>query len=105
MVKPVLVRIIGAPVACGTEVTDTWRQLSALVGGQLRRRYGKAVQVEYFDLFDPGCPPLPPNAELPLVLVDGKVVTSGGKLSVPLIRRAVDASGVPPRTPVMSGTD
>lgn len=105
MVTPVRVVIVGAPVAaCGAAVKDTWRDLSAWVGGQLRHRYSDAVHVEYFDLFEPGCPPMPPDAaELPLVLVDGKVVTSGGKLSVPLIRRAVEAAGVTPGTPVPSG--
>jgi len=96
MVTPVDVTIVGAPVACGPEVKDAWRELSLWVKGQLRSRYGDAVQLEYHDLFDPGCPPLPSNVELPLVFVDGKVVTSGGKLSVPLIRRAVEAAGVHP---------
>ena len=40
-----------------------------------------------FDLFDPGCPPLPPNAQLPLVLVNGDVVSNGGKISLPVIRK------------------
>lgn len=97
MVTPVDVVIVGAPVACGPEAKDIWRELSLWVGDQLRHTYGDTVRVGYFDLFEPGCPPLPPDAvELPLVFVDGKVVTSGGKLSVPLIRRAVEAAGVHP---------
>ena len=47
----------------------------------------------YHDLFDVGCPPLPPGASLPLVLVNGEVLTNGDKLSLPLIRRAVEALG------------
>jgi len=106
MVKAVEIVIVGAPVACGTEVKDTWRELSAWVGGQLQHTYGDAVRVVYFDLFEPDCPPLPPNVgELPLVLVDGSVVVSGGKLSVPLIRRAVEAARDIPSTPVPSGAD
>lgn len=106
MVKAVEVVIVGAPVACGAEVEDTWRDLSAWVGGQLQHTYGDAVRVVYFDLFEPGCPPLPPDAaELPLVLVDGNVLTSGGKLSVPLIRRAVEAARDIPGTSVPAGTD
>jgi hypothetical protein len=46
--------------------------------------------VQYFDLFDSTCPPLPPDAQLPLVLVNGEVLSSGGKISVPLIRKHVD---------------
>jgi hypothetical protein len=104
MVKAVEVVIVGAPEACGVEVKDTWRDLSGWVGGQLQHTYGDAVRVVYFDLFEPGCPPLPPDAaELPLVLVDGKVLTSGGKLSVPLIRRAVEAARVISGTPATSG--
>ncbi|HEX9123918.1 MAG TPA: hypothetical protein VF984_11285 [Actinomycetota bacterium] len=99
MVRPVRVTIVGAPVACGAEVKDTWRELSQWVAGQLHRRYGDAVLVEYYDLFDPGCPPLPPDAELPLVLLNGEILTSGGKLSVPSIRRAVEALGVTPGLP------
>lgn len=99
MVRPVHVEIVGAPVSCGPEVKDTWRELAGWVAGQLDRRYGDAVKVEYHDLFDRDCPPLPPDAELPLVMVDGDVLTSGGKLSVPNIRRAVEALGVRPRAP------
>lgn len=94
MVTPVRVTIVGAPVSCGAEVKDTWRELSEWVAGQLRRRYGEAVRVQYHDLFDASCPPLPPDASLPLVMVNGEVLTSGGKLSLPLIRRAVEALGV-----------
>jgi len=104
MVKAVEVLIVGAPVVCGDEVKDAWRDLSAWVGGQLQHTYGDAVRVMYFDLFEPGCPPLPPDAaELPLVLVNGKLLTSGGKLSVPLIRRAVEAARVIRSTPATSG--
>jgi disulfide oxidoreductase YuzD len=107
MVTVARVAIIGAPVSCGDEVKDTWRELARWVAAQLRRRYGDSVQVEYHDLFDPECPPLPPDAQLPLVMVNGEVLTSGGKLSLPLIRRAVDAAGAmrgePDRTPISEG--
>jgi hypothetical protein len=93
MVTAVRVAIVGAPVSCGAEVKDTWRELSEWIAGQLRRRYGDSVRVEYHDLFDPDCPPLPPNSRLPLVMVNGEVLSSGGKLSLPLIRRAVEVLG------------
>ena len=91
LVTAVRVAIVGAPVSCGNEVKDTWRELARWVAAQLRRRYGDSVRVEYHDLFDPECPPLPPDAQLPLVMVNGEVLTSGGELSLPLIRRAIDA--------------
>jgi disulfide oxidoreductase YuzD len=102
VVTPVHVAIVGAPVSCGAEVKDTWRELSLWIADQLRRRYGDAIRVDYHDLFDPDCPALPPDAELPLVTVDGEVLTSGGKLSLPRIRRAVEALGATPRAPESS---
>jgi hypothetical protein len=94
MNMPVVVQIVGAPVACATGVKDTWREVAAWAGDQLRGRFGAAVEVQYFDLFDPACPPLPADAQLPLVLVNGEVLSSGGKIAIPAIRRRVEALGV-----------
>ena len=91
--KPVDVVIVGAPIACAEGVRDTWREVAGQVAAQLERRFGGQVRVAYHDLFDPACPQLPPDAMLPVVLVDGELLTSGGKLSVPLVRRAVVARG------------
>lgn len=96
MVKPVDVVIVGAPVACTDGVRDTWRDLARWVAAQLERRFGDQVRVAYHDLFDPACPLLPPDATLPVVLVDGEVLSSGGKLSMPIICRTVEARGVAP---------
>jgi hypothetical protein len=90
MPDPVLVEIVGAPV-CAKGQPTTWHSVSAYVAGQLALHFGDGVRVVYHDLFDAGCPPLPEGAQLPLVLVDGAVVSSGDKLSVPTIRRAVAA--------------
>ena len=95
IVEPVLVQIVGAPVACATGTTDTWRGVAAYVADQLALRFGNSVRVVYADLFDPDCPPLPEGAQLPLVLVDGTMVSSGEKLSVSTIRRAVAARAGP----------
>lgn len=96
MSEPAIIQIIGSPVACAEGLKDTWRDLAGWIGGKLRARYGTAVTTTYYDLFDPDCPPLPPDTQLPLVLVNGDVVTSGGKLSMPAIRRHLDALGVQP---------
>jgi hypothetical protein len=96
MSNPTTIQIIGAPVACADGVKDTWRDLARWLGGQLQRRYGTAVSVTYYDLFDPNCPPLPPKAQLPLVLINGEIFSSGGKLSMPAIRRHLDALGISP---------
>jgi hypothetical protein len=97
MSAPIDVRIVGAlTAACDAGVTDTWRELTEYVARQLTARFGSAVRVTYFDLLDPGCPPLPPGAQLPLVLIDGEVLSTGGKISGPAIRKRIEALGVTP---------
>lgn len=93
---PITIHIIGAPVACAEGVKETWRDLAGWIGEKLRARYGTAVSFAYYDLFDPNCPPLPPDTQLPLVLVNGDVLSSGGKLSMPAIHRRLEALGVQP---------
>lgn len=87
----VLVQIVGAPVACSEGTKDSWREVSHWVAGQLRVRFGDRVQVKYYNLFDVDCPPLPTDALLPLVLIEGEVVSSGGKVSVSLLRKKLEA--------------
>lgn len=91
MDSPVVVQIIGAPIACEQGMKDSWREVAVWVAGQLKTRFGETVLVEYYDLFDAECPSLPPGAQLPLVLVDGDVASSGGKISMPVIRRRIEA--------------
>ena len=91
MSEPILVQIIGAPIACKEGVKDTWREIAEWASGQLHQRFGEGVQVQYFELFDPACPPMPSEAQLPLVLVNGEVLSSGGKISVPMIRVKIEA--------------
>jgi hypothetical protein len=88
------VQIIGAKIACKEGPKDSWRETAGWAAKQLASRYGDAVCVEYFDLFDPGCPTLPEGAQLPLVLVNNRVVSSGGKISMPIIRKRLDDLGV-----------
>jgi hypothetical protein len=93
MSAPVLVHIIGAPIACKEGVKDSWREVAAWAAGQLKARFGEAVQVTYFDLFEIDCPPVPAGMQLPLVLVNGEVLSSGGKISIPAIRKRIEALG------------
>ena len=90
MSEPIRVQIIGAPIACKEGVKDTWREIAEWAGGQLCQRFGERVDVRYYDLFDPACPPMPSGAQLPLVLVNSEVLTSGGKISVPVIRGKIE---------------
>ena len=95
MKTPVAVQIIGALMAaCDDGVQDKWREVAVWAADQLARRFGESIQVRYFDLFDPACPAIPPGAQLPLVLVNGEVLSSGGKISVPAIRRRLEALGI-----------
>ncbi len=94
MTVALVVQIIGAPVACAEGVNDSWRDVAAWAATQLHARFGDAVQVDYYDLFDPACPALPPDAQLPLVLVNGEVLSSGGKISVPAIRKRLESLGL-----------
>lgn len=91
MSQPVLVQIIGAPIACAEGVKDSWRETAHWAAGQLKIRFGDLVETKYFDLFDADCPSLPANAQLPVVMVNGEVVSSGGKIAIPAIRRKVEA--------------
>lgn len=90
MAEPILVKIIGAPVACKDGIKDTWREVTEWAAGQLRSRYGETVRVQYYDLFNPDCPTLPPDSQLPVVFVDDVLVSSGGKISIPLIRKKIE---------------
>ena len=94
--RSVVVQIIGAPMACADGVKDTWRDVAKHTADQLIARFGDRVGVRYFDLFDPDCPALPDGTQLPLVLIDGEVLSSGGKISIPAIRKRIEALGVTP---------
>jgi hypothetical protein len=90
MNKVVSIQIVAAPVACEDGVKDSWRDTAKWAEGQLKARFGEGVKVHYYDLFDADCPSMPPDAQLPLVLIEGEVVISGGKISIPIIRRRVE---------------
>lgn len=89
--QTIFVQIIGAPIACKDGVKDSWREVAKWVSDQLKAHFGEAVDTRYFDLFDADCPPLPNDTQLPLVLVNNEVLSSGGKISVPAIRRKIES--------------
>ena len=91
-----VVHIIGAPVACAAGVKDTWRDVAKHAADQLSARFGDRVSIRYYDLFDADCPALPDKAQLPLVLLNDEVLSSGDKISVPVIRKRIEALGIPP---------
>jgi hypothetical protein len=87
------VQIIAQPVECKCGTLETWREAAVWAAGQLHNRFGDAVQTEYYDLSEPGCPAIPANAELPVILVDGEPIDNGGKVSIPAIRIRLEALG------------
>lgn len=91
MSEAILVQIIGAPIACKEGVKDTWREIAEWAGDKLRQRFGESVAVKYFDLFDPSCPNIPPGIQLPLVMINKEVLSYGDKISVPVLRRKIEA--------------
>jgi hypothetical protein len=90
MQAPVVVQIVGAPVACKEGVRDTWREAAHWLAGQLVAHFGETVRVEYRDLFDLNCLPLPTDVQLPVVFINEKVFSSGGKVNGPAIRRRIE---------------
>ena len=85
-----------APVACADGVNETWRDTAKHAADRLRARFGEAARLQYFDLFDPACPALPAGAQLPLVMIEGEVLSSGGKISAPAIRKRIEALHLEP---------
>lgn len=94
MKTPAVIQIIGSPVACQQGVKDTWREVAEWASQQLHSLFGDAVLVEYFDLFSEVLPALPDGAQLPVVIVEGEVISTGGKISIPSIRKKLEELGL-----------
>lgn len=100
-----MVRIFGTLTACREGTVDAWRDTAAFARRALSKRFGHQVVVEYYDLFSPEMDRFPEvvalvaagRAQVPLVFVDGKLLSSGGKISVPIIRRRLEAIGLKPQ--------
>jgi hypothetical protein len=88
-----LVQIIAKPVECKCGTLETWREATVWAAGQLSSRFGDAVRTEYYDISDADCPPVPPGAQIPVILVDGEPINSGGKVSIPAIRIRLEELG------------
>ncbi|MGQ9684458.1 MAG: hypothetical protein ACUVX9_18175 [Anaerolineae bacterium] len=99
---PIPVRIFGLPTACATGVTDAWREVAGWARQQLTARFGQQVNVEYYDLFSPEMDRFPEvlalvkegSGAVPLVFVGDELLSAGGKVSVPDIRRRLEAMGL-----------
>ena len=91
------VLIVGLPSAATCPPEKTWRAAGDLVAQRLHARFGDDVAVEYLDLFSPemgGHPDVEARIATdgllpPVVVVDGALLSAGGKLNVSAIERAV----------------
>jgi len=98
---PFVVRIFGTPVACKDGIKDAWRSTAAFAGNALRVRFGDQITVEYYDLFSPDMDRFPQvlalvsagRGQVPLVFIGGELLSSGGAISIPDIRRRLEALG------------
>ncbi|NMC12473.1 MAG: hypothetical protein GYA34_06260 [Chloroflexi bacterium] len=88
------IEIIGSLIACSEGVRDDWREISKWLGEKLRAQYGDLVEVAYYDLFDDPKPALPENAKLPIVMVNRKILSQGGKISIPAIKAELMNCGI-----------
>ena len=94
------VLVVGLPSAATCPPEKTWRAAGGLVAQRLHARFGDGVVVAYVDLFSPelgGHPDVEARIAAdglvpPVVVVDGAVLSSGGKLNVSAIERAVAAA-------------
>ena len=91
MTTPIRIHMIGSQVACTEGIKDSWREVGGWARGQLIAQFGPAIDFKYFDLFDLNCPDLPDGAQLPLILVEDEPVINGGKVSIPVLRKKIEA--------------
>jgi len=95
------VRIFGTPVANKDGIKDAWRGTATFAGNALRVRFGDQVKSEYYDLFSPDMERFPQvlapvangQGRVPLVFVGDELLSSGGTISIPDIRRRLEALG------------
>jgi disulfide oxidoreductase YuzD len=99
MAGPIQAQVAVVAVSGGAcEGKPTWETATGLLRRQLQRRFGEAVSVEYIELFSPRSLELPDvlqgigdeSLRLPVVLVNGEVLSSGTKLNEGAIARSVD---------------
>ena len=94
--QTVVVSVIAASRgSCGTKTT--WEEATDFVRRRMQERFSEHVTVQYVELFSPESFAFPEAMQgiqeeryhLPVVLVDGEVVSEGKKLSEGLIARHI----------------
>ena len=104
------VLVLGLPPAAGCAPGKTWRAAAEYLHARLVARFGPVVHFAYADLFSAEMGEHPEletlvaeGTPLPIVLIDGVLRSSGGKLNVTAIERAVAetlSTSVPITAPV-----
>ncbi len=91
----IAVRVFAAPDASCAHGA-TWSTATRLIGEHLRQRFGDTLLVEHIEVFSPGSFEFPEvlaavrdGAQLPVVLVNDRMVSRGGKLSERIIAQAI----------------
>ncbi len=100
----ITVRVFGVPTAKSCGPQDGWRNATEWTANALKKHFGEQVHVEYYDLFSATLDAFPQVLELvaqgkaqpPLVFVDDELLSSGGRISGPAIRRRLEALGLSP---------
>ncbi len=98
----ITVRVFGVPTASSCGPQDGWRDATEWTARALKKQLGEQVRVEYYDLFSAALDAFPQALELvvqgraqpPLVYVGDELLSSGGKISSPAIRRRLEALGL-----------
>ncbi len=97
----ITVRVFGVPTANSCGPQDAWRDATEWTARALKKQFGEQVRVEYYDLFSAAIDAFPQVLELvaqgqarpPLVFVGDELLSSGGKISSPAIRRRLETLG------------
>lgn len=90
----VLIQVTGSLIACSQGMRDDWRDLADWLMAKMTALYGDRVALKYYDIFDPDCPSLPPDAKLPVVKINEDILSMGGKISMTLIRKKIESMGI-----------
>ena len=95
-----IVRFFALPMAaCAPE--KSWRHAAGFLQQRLKATFGDSVQCEFVELFSPESFQYPEVLELlkresqpPFVIVNGRLIQSGGKLSERLIKEELERIGI-----------
>ena len=90
----IIVRIFGVPVA-GCKPGKTWRDAASFAKNLLTLRFGSKIEVEYIEFLSPEWEKFPNitdlintgQAQIPIVMVNDEILSSGGKVNVGKIEK------------------